>query len=57
MPTPPLDEPSIKVTLNLYTKDVELLKANAPHGMGWSAYLRELVHSMMKRIEEHKYER
>jgi len=56
MPTPPLDEPATKVTLNLYDRDIEFLKQNAPMGMGWSPYLRELVHAMIKRMRENKYE-
>lgn len=55
MPTPPTDKPITKVTLNLYTDSIEILKARSPKGMGWTAYLRELVDSVCKRIEENRY--
>lgn len=41
MPTPPLEEPITKVTINLFTSDVEWLKRNEDH---WTAIVRELVH-------------
>lgn len=40
MPTPPLEEPSTKATLNLFTSDLAWLRRNEEH---WSATVRELV--------------
>ena len=41
MPTPPLDEPAKKVTLNLWERDVAYLKSHYEH---WSEKVREVVH-------------
>lgn len=41
MPVTPGD-PLVKITLNLYTDDVE--KAKVRFGQGWSAELREIIH-------------
>lgn len=40
MPTPPLEEPTTKSTINLFTKDVEWLKRHEDH---WTSAIRELV--------------
>ena len=40
MPTPPLEEPTSKVTLNLFTADLAWLRKNEDH---WTATVRELV--------------
>ncbi len=45
MPTPPLDEPHRKVTLNIWAKDYEYLKANYTH---WSEKVRDLVHDFVR---------
>ncbi len=45
MPTPPLNEPHRKVTLNLFSKDLEYLKANYER---WSEKVRDLVHEFVR---------
>ncbi len=45
MPTPPLDQPHKKVTLNLWEKDVEYLKQHFTH---WSEKVREIVHDFVR---------
>ncbi len=42
VPTPSLDEPISKVTLNLYSRDIEDLRR---WEMNWSAVVRDLVKS------------
>lgn len=46
MPTPPLEQPHRKVTLNLWEKDLEYLKAKYTH---WSEKVRELVHDFVRK--------
>lgn len=50
MPTPTIDEPITKVTLNLYTRDVEWLKK--AQGQGWTTYIREVVRA---KVREHRH--
>lgn len=44
MPTPPLEEPTTKVTLNIFTRDLEALKRIG----AWSVLVREIVHEWME---------
>lgn len=44
MPTLPLEEPTTKVTLNIFTRDLEALKRIG----AWSALVREIVHEWME---------
>jgi hypothetical protein len=48
MPQRP-DEPLTKITLNLYTRDVE--KFEMRYGYGWSEVIRRLVRKHIKEIE------
>ena len=41
MPQPPAEEPLTKVTLNLFTADLDYIKRT--YGQGWSTLLRELI--------------
>jgi hypothetical protein len=45
VPTPPLEQPHKKVTLNLWQKDLEYLKANYER---WSEKVREIVHDFVR---------
>jgi hypothetical protein len=45
VPTPPLEEPHKKVTLNIWAKDYEFLKANYER---WSEKVREIVHDFVR---------
>lgn len=46
MPTPPLDEPIHKVTLNLWESDYRAMIQS--YGPGWSSRIRELVREHVK---------
>jgi hypothetical protein len=52
MPTPTIDEPIQKVTLNLFTSDIDWLKRH--HGQGWTTYIRELVRVKIKEQQRAK---
>jgi len=45
----PAGDPLTKVTLNLYTKDVEEMGVRFGHG--WSTVVRELVHTHLIRAK------
>jgi hypothetical protein len=45
MPTPPLEEPTKKVTHNLWKSDYEYLKAKYEH---WSVKVRDLVREFVR---------
>lgn len=51
MPVRP-DEPLTKVTLNLYTKDVE--EMGVRYGHGWSTMVRSLVHAHLTNVSRVK---
>lgn len=46
MPTPPLEEPTSKVTLNLFTRDIDDLKKIEGQ---WTTKVREIVHAYMEK--------
>ena len=46
MPTPPLEEPTTKITLNIFTSDYEELKARFGHG--WSAQVRMVIRDHLR---------
>lgn len=46
MPTPPLEEPTTKITLNVFTSDYEELKARFGHG--WSAQVRMVIRDHLR---------
>jgi hypothetical protein len=46
MPTPTLDEPTTKITLNIYTADYKEVKRI--YGQGWSTRLREMVRDHLR---------
>jgi len=52
MPVRP-GEPLTKVTLNLYTEDVEELNVHLGHG--WSTTVRELVHEHLAKFRKQPY--
>ena len=57
MPNQPLDEPTTKITINVYTADLEVLRRR--EGYGWSKVLRSLLRRWDKGqrvIEETKEE-
>ena len=49
MPTPAPSEPIQKVTLNLFTKDIEWAKAH--WGRGWTGEIRALLRNHRWRLE------
>lgn len=49
MPTPQLEEPIQKVTLNLFTRDVEQFKRR--YGQGWTSQVREVVRRNCREFE------
>ena len=57
MPTPPLEEPTTKITINVFTADLEALKRS--HGPGWSTIIRELLrnHAYSLRKYDRMFER
>lgn len=46
MPNPGSEEPLTKVTLNLFTKDLEELRTREGHG--WSTWVRNLVRQKLR---------
>jgi hypothetical protein len=46
MPTPPLEEPTTKVTINIWSSDYEELKARFGHG--WSAQVRMVIRDHLR---------
>lgn len=46
MPTPTLEEPITKITLNLFTTDYKELKK--VYGAGWSTRVREVVRNHLR---------
>ena len=46
MPTPTLDEPTTKITVNIFTTDYKELKRI--YGQGWSTRLREMVRDHLR---------
>jgi uncharacterized protein (DUF4415 family) len=49
MPNPPSDEPLTKVTLNLFTRDLQRLQRQEGHG--WSTKVRQLVRDYLRRTK------
>lgn len=47
MPTPPLEEPATKITLNVFTSDLERLKKI--WGPGWSVVIRDLLREYVRK--------
>jgi hypothetical protein len=47
MPNPGSEEPLTKVTLNLFTKDLEQIRAT--EGYGWSTWIRNLVRQALSK--------
>lgn len=47
MPNPGSEEPLTKVTLNLFSKDLEQLRVK--EGYGWSTWVRNLVRQALTR--------
>jgi hypothetical protein len=50
MPRPKSDEPLTKITLDLYTRDVQRLKDL--HGYGYSTVVRRLVRAHLRAVDE-----
>lgn len=48
MPTPSLDEPTKKITLNIYLSDYKAMIGI--HGAGWSTRIRELIREHVKKF-------
>lgn len=46
MPTPPLDEPTTKISVNLFTSDYEELKAR--FGDGWTGQVRMVIRDHLR---------
>ena len=46
MPTPPLEEPTTKITLNIFSSDYEELKTRFGHG--WSAQVRMVIRDHLR---------
>ena len=46
MPTPPLDEPTTKISLNIFTSDYEELKAK--FGDGWTGQVRMVIRDHLR---------
>jgi hypothetical protein len=49
MPRPKSDEPLTKITLDLYTRDVQRLKDL--HGYGYSTVVRRLVRAHLRAVD------